>query len=171
METTILPAGTTPEILAPYLPYGIPLQTPFDNPRTLSGLQMGDGPCAACKSAEGWESWLGLEYIKPILRSFSQLVEPLADGTVPAVEVAKMALADCFDELDWTKATVDQYHWCAAISVPAQSDVRWVYSCTIDEEWEIKTGDNLSCSIAIIDYLRRHHFAVGMEPHQYIEKQ
>jgi len=76
--------------IAPYLPYG--LKT---NEGKLIGLTNWIGWCGTFKDNTG-ETRVPLSAVKPLLLPLSALTEPLEDGTVPIVELAKI-------HLDWVE--------------------------------------------------------------------
>ena len=96
--------GTTLEILAPYLPYGIEVAHAGWGRGVLSSIHAGR-PSAGTehlgrlvvdyKTEHGHANkLLSPADVLPVLRSFADLCTPLEDGTVPAVEVAKLALSE-----------------------------------------------------------------------------
>jgi hypothetical protein len=160
---TAAAVGTSLEVLAPYLPYGIALQTPLQPARTLSGLHGGDEPSASCKTADGWESSIGLEYIKPVLRDFSQLTVPLPTGEVPAaIEFVRSFVTDQHG-MDWSAAHIDKVYEDGDImvSIPDRHPHRYDHYYILHSDWS-------GLPLEAYAWLVKNHFAVGLKPEQYI---
>ena len=158
-------AGTTLEILAPYLPYGIELETGIDNGlrgrKALHSLTK-DGYLEVYNIYGGVQATLFTDVL-PVLRPFAQLVEPLPDGTVPAVELAKQLFDDMVGEGGEISAGFD--HFGNVVVTDGPVCVMCIYP-----SWLIRVEEGLFAGPAEYDYLRRKHFAVGLQPHQFIEK-
>lgn len=146
------------EILTPYLPYGIDVQVQYEDghPAQTGRLEMlgavGEG-AAKVRYADGFARWENLPAVKPVLKSFSALVEPLEDGTVPLYEYVRFM---------WTKET-DMRH-------AIYGDIIEVHGSTalyMAKRSDFEAGRMHGLGTA---YLRRHHFAVGLAPDQFVEK-
>lgn len=190
METTPnATRGTSLAVLAPYLPYGIELHTPRV-PGLLIGLNGGRFQCPVetCQPEGPSESILrGLfsyDYaeVLPILRPFSQLCDPLPDGFIPALVVASYLTNDWAARyrLEVRPGNLD----CIHVDVFEQAGYMdeeevqvYVVNLYSDWNWDVLRCDEEgecyeSCHnpADAIDYLRRNHFAVNLDPIQYIEK-
>ncbi len=171
METT--PAGTSLEVLAPYFPYGLTVQNIHNSKCGL--VTCLDTECANVRISErNYAAWR-FASILPLLRPFSQLTEPLPDGTVPAVEVAKILLAHQHDVLD---------HRYEAASVRARESkraLRWIevtvpgrndnLDVSIYSDYSLENEDrgvDTADVLAVADYLRSKHFAINLQAHQYL---
>ena len=167
--------GTTLEVLAPYLPHGVELMQIIDGVPTarrwpiLTALQWKGSnllhrePDDSVRLGQH-EVYSPASQFLPVLRPFSALCDPLPDGTVPAVEVAKIQ----WPYYKTTRATTQpdgQIHlW--ALSQDDEGDAyeaRFIYLAE-------KDFLNNSFGWRAANYLRSQHFAVGLEPHQFIEK-
>lgn len=171
----------TPELIGPYLAYSPTLET-LDGPQVLSielltTIENIDTMHPGTKQGFYADSTLRL-------RNFSSLTLPLPSGEVPIVEIAKLALNDNYEP---TRRMYQLYEFKRA-RVPrpypkeayAYIDHRKLESKTIkvDADFNVTVSNAVSIrgvntynQAAIIDYLRRNHFAVGLEPHQYIPLQ
>lgn len=104
----------------------------------------------------------------PILRPFSALCTPLEGGKVPAVALANIIL---FPFNGWVATEVNEN----VIEVGFPGFSRMVVRHMIDGEWAIDVWSGTVHQIpgnmcAAYDYLRSRHFAVNLEPHQFIAK-
>ena len=160
-ETT---TGTTLEILAPYLPYGIDVQIMDayqpNTRRQLASLFYDTRAHVHKMSTDGSRIELGnlaidIDRLLPVLRSFADLCTPLADGTVPTVEIRKLWGLQAMDG-----DTEQEYNGMVLRILQGQEIGKYAMSIEV-------TFDDIANAL---DYLRRHHFAVGLEPHQYIRK-
>lgn len=152
--------GTSLEVLAPYLPYGIEVETGMGPSRIISVDLLRDGPEVETCTTEDWVNGEinGTDYyhfsqITPILRPFEALVQPLKDGTVPLYEYVRFM---------WPKETTMRHR--------AYGDYIEVHGSTalyLAKREDFEAGRMHGLGTA---YLRRHHFAVGLQPHQYIAK-
>jgi len=181
--------GTTLEILAPYLPYGIEVEWEGGGKKkraTVRGIDNvfrharhrlvpvvhlvhGDQPAGA----------LSPEWCLPVLRPFSALVTPLEDGTVPARRIAEMALEvpDWLDqpELNWDKLTAivdedDQGLEHLIVTVPevarlAQPVMLYMWT---DGTVHVHNGPHGN-QLAIFDQLRAWHFALPVNGRPLVE--
>jgi hypothetical protein len=175
---------TTLEILAPYLPYGIEVEacSPDGFRALFTGISDAlpeENPVHVRTVEDGWTSnscW-PYEDVKPVLRSFADLCTPLEDGTVPAIEVAKLAT--------WVPAELEQPHylWLSSGAEHDEDEYGNEYVCVrlcklngpndllyIFSHWDIVTPNGFSNQFCVFDYLRSKHFAVGLTPEQYIRK-
>jgi hypothetical protein len=173
-------AGTTIEILAPYLPYGVEVELTHEVRKSailferkqsrgvLIGMTRDEMDEDAClkdmvqlslfSDRKKWVHSLPA-FVRPVLRPFSQLCTPLEDGTVPAVEVARLTL----DEHG--RKMVD---WPAVVATLGDNGIVRV---RLDEFGSLYLWPDLrGCNLAAIDYLRQQHFAIGLAPSQFIEK-
>ena len=159
---------TTLETLAPYLPYGIEVEACSpDGFRALftgiSDAMPNENPVHVRTVEDGFtgNSCWPYEDVTPVLFGFADLCTPLADGTVPAVEVAK---------LNGRPPLLGEYD--LRYNVSTRGEVIEVYingafRGTLLEEWET-TGK--WATLKVVTYLRRNHFAVGLSADQYIRK-
>lgn len=189
---------TTLQTLAPYLPYGIEVEVgrfnqhpyPADFPaRNKRGIMQGiNGPVECCRAvlkmhnagSPGNHTFLySLEELTPVLRPLSHLCLLLDYKDTPAIEVAKLAL--------WVPDYLDQptYEWGTA-DVHLDEDEQgneFVYVAVhsnwqdqphvihIFQDWNVTTDSgHITNQVAIIDYLRSRHFAVGLKAGEFIEK-
>jgi len=188
--STAATQGTSIEVLAPYLPYGIELQTVWtDGSENMRCVFRGwrhkdlspyriDATYILGDGEDKWEAGISLEPSKalPVLRSFADLCSPLPDGTIAVVELAKFLVADSDDDLSLLRAT----HWKKnryikkehiSVSFPLSAGHSRNY-LMIYSDWFFYPGVRHTAFnyAAAINYLRSQHFAVGLEPHQYICK-
>lgn len=170
-ETT----GTTLEILAPYLAYDPTLQHDSGKNYTIARLRL-DGEVevwevATNPNAEPQEAQIGdLSEFLPVLYAFEDLVKPLEDGTVPAVEVAGIIAG----KTDWK---VLEFNRSRVIVLQDRNDFECIIKHMIDPDcgWTFdvysgKAHQQLLDVCGAYDYLRSKHFAVNLEPHQYVRK-
>lgn len=172
--------GTTLEILAPYLPYGISLMTPKGEAKLL-GLNSGFFQCPVetelLAPEPPTESLLSGRYnwdyedVTLLLRPFRSLTTKLADGTVAAVEVAKLLLASVTDALDWNNATTNEDEDRIEVQVPVRGQYPWLLH--IQSDATITCYNNVGIEKEVVgltayDYLRRNLFAlpIGGQPLQ-----
>jgi hypothetical protein len=179
--------GTSLEVLAPYLPYGVSVQGPFPGSeypgttRKLLGLSSDEqGGIIETENAAGFKDYSYLHFFWPVLRPFSQLCTPLEDGTVPAVEVAKLLLNDWAKEYSYRivgsksataqNFTVHVFKWKPAIGEVLAFRLSFLldWNWLLRVKWE-ETIHHLENIAQAIDYLRSKHFAVGLAAHQFIE--
>jgi hypothetical protein len=146
--------GTTFEVLAPYLPYGIELQNPQGQRSKLIRLDIAD-------KAEGIlveAGYVGKPCLcLPVLLPFSALCTPLEDGAVPAVRVIELERGGPYDYERYSVRLNDRVLWLNA-------GFGWRSVISIGD-FECQTLSALTAQ-----YLRSLHFAVGLEPSQYVEK-
>ncbi len=181
--------GTTLGVLALYLEHGINCRIVAGSyqgpqPRRLVGLEthkvfpvrLQDGPGPAIS--------ITYEECLPELFAFPDLCTSLEDGTVPAVEVAKLALfvPDYLDQqvFDWDKVAYgvdddDQGQECLSVLVPDGQTIPYRGDPSIVYLWangdvHVHNGPH-SNQIGITTYLRSKHIAVGLTPEQYIRKE
>lgn len=95
-----------------------------------------------------------IKKVRPYLRSFDQLCTPLEDGSVPAVEVAKMILTD-WSELMWIGALADMDERDVRVVVPDKSPAKSDMILTLFNDWS-------DLSFQVADYLRSLHFALPL---------
>jgi len=166
--------GTSLEILAPYLPYGIEIQNSQGKRSRLIRLDINDRAESIVVEA-GYVGDPSLAL--PVLRPFSHLCHQLPDGTVPACVLAQLVVADdvllqdataVLDDGDYDEDTDTEYA-PDAIYVSAKDEFTGErVEVTIYSDWSC---DQITYApAAYINYLRSQHFAVGLEPHQYVEK-
>jgi len=116
--------------------------------------------------------------LTPYLKSFDQLCAPLADGTVPAVEVAKLAV--------WVPSELEQpeYLWqysgaehdedeygneyiaVRLCKVGGPNDLLYIFS-----HWDIITPNGFSNQPQVFDYLKANHFALPLHGTPLLEGQ
>ncbi len=156
--------GTTIEILAPYLPYGIEIQHQgWGGRHVLTGLVTGEYAEGAAQAKGAGDVRLG--YVLPVLYDFSDLCTTLPDGTVPAVEVARLALGGEAEDIDWNtvKARPTNEEGTQSIdvvSIDGEDDYEWSL-VTISNTFDTDCDGNFTVNhVAIIDYLRRNLFAL-----------
>ena len=171
-ETTM---GTMLEILAPYLPYGIEVETGIGRCRILDvNLRSGTAnPISAALAADvengAWSTeFFGFDHITPVLRSFADLCTPLADGTVAACEVARAVLTTA-PRLNWGRVSIDQPGTGeVVVYVDNHSGVGFQKVSIWPDDWVITGGSG--STLKAYDYLRSKHFAVGLSADQFIRK-
>lgn len=162
MKDAIATVGTSPEVLQHYLTAGIDIQSCYNDgteefSAKLLGLEMRDDAWRAKVQYDDRQvGFVCLPNWLPILLPFSALTAALADGTVPLLHllgikqelVAKIALS---------------HHYGSACY-----EVRLWYILDPIRFPDLARPGNLK--LWQVDYLRSKHFAVGLEPHQYIPK-
>lgn len=185
VEEAAATTGTSLEILAPYLPYGIEVEViepyGFAGERyKVWGIDMRREFPVLCDNDEKKTEYAFFGLL-PRLLPFAALCTPLDDGTVPAVEVAKLLLNDWAGEYIYTPVpnkmgvgTGFSVHVFTYHPEVGQAILRRI-SFTPDWNWLsfIKWDgvlDHLENIPQAIDYLRRNHFAVGLKPSDYLPK-
>lgn len=162
---------TTLEILAPYLPYGIEVEACSpDGFRALftgiSDAMPNENPVHVRTVEDGFigNSCWPYEDVTPVLFGFADLCTPLADGTVPALKVAELLGYQGWGDPYTLKYSPDGgMHGTETIKVYRNgADFSRLF-----DSWQV-TGQH--ASLKIVDYLRRNHFAVGLEESQFIRK-
>lgn len=199
MSQTPQQQGTTLEVLAPYLPYGIEVEVSdaYEMPsmiirNVLVGIDENEGDFPAplvianySKNGRLGKMWLPTKWVLPVLKPFSSLTEPLEDGTVPAaIELAKALTyypdpaedgeapqpdwktAHCFLDGDKIEVVWDEYE-------PGEGGEEYTQQFTIDGaywsgHWHSEDG-NEPAGPAMIDWLRRHHFAAPVNGRPLLE--
>jgi hypothetical protein len=211
MATTPETSGTTLEVLAPYLPYGIEVEVKdvrreghlvlgtelvrgvligiTTDPLEREGRQKQEVAYSPHEKRWLWR-WAYPDMITPILRPFSQLCDPLPDGTVALWELGRLIIqeaigSDYFDlsseigrvlpeagdwQLTWWpqnkrrdntgtgRLIIGNHGSMLRFRLQTQERNGWT-------DWGV-----VALSGIAIDYLRRHHFAIGLAAHQYIAK-
>ncbi len=169
---TVITTGTSLEVLAPYLPYGIEVEmltesvanTKGEHAKLASLNAHHDHRARVCW-ADGNLGWFPVREMLPILRPFSQLCDPLPDGTVPAVEVAKM-WPECGEyNFEGATASLENGGKYLLVKHANGATLATLYQ---DEYWGECVG--LDTALAILAYLHSHHFAVGLAPSQFVAK-
>lgn len=186
--TTEKQQGTSPEILQHYLAAGIDVQGVYrafpGHPGLrligkLKGIDMrfdGSPVILEITPASGVPAYatsLRFTDCLPVLRPFSFLTLPLPSGEVPIVEIAKLALNNNYEPTrrmyqlyDFKRARVPSPYPKEAY---AYIDHRKLESKTIkvDADFNVTVSNAVSIrgvntynQAAIIDYLRRNHFAL-----------
>jgi hypothetical protein len=115
-------------------------------------------------------TWTGPGSLTPILRPFSALTTKLPDGTVPAEVIMKGR--------GWTIKDGESLRYMPAggYSPLTQERIEWVKNGEVILNGGVPvelTPDFTTGRWAmswIVDYLRRHHFAVGLQPDQFLPK-
>jgi hypothetical protein len=171
--------GTTLEILAPYLPYGIEVETPRLR-GLLLGINAGQFQCPVEtrqpeKDAGGILCGLwnyDFKDITPVLRPFADLGNQANRfRTNAAAHAAMMELAAALNGCDVVEIADAGYsvgHSRERIWLDYQNDDGDLCSGEVWDNGAALDANNEPIQMA--DWLRRHHFAVGLEPHQFIEK-
>lgn len=165
------PVGTSLEVLAPYLPYGIEVVNVnvtmnevhprgivrsvrlFTNGGAILTFAGGDAHSNNCR---------------PVLKPFSQLCEPLEDGTVPACLLANLIYAgseEPITDAEFKEVSAGFGHFNELVVTVEGAGIMCIY-----EDWLIDTYGNCMVPPAAYDYLRSLHFAVGLQPSQFIAK-
>lgn len=110
------------------------------------------------------------EGFMPVLRPFSALCTPLEDGPVPALEVAKLIAGDAeWSIVKFSKGRVivleDRRGNECVIKDMVSPAIGWTF-----DVYAGCTHQSLLDVCGAYDYLRSKHFAVGLEPGQFIPK-
>ena len=156
MKTATATVGTSLEVLQHYLAAGI--QVEYVTMHTRYPLRVNE----LQQSSLFIEQMYALPFAEllPVLRPFSALCTPLEDGTVPAIKLGEMIMrrispaaliVECKQLLNGDIRLYD-----------SEGDGR----ITISTDWALGNCG----TFAEYDYLRSLHFAVGLKPHQYVEK-
>ncbi len=116
--------------------------------------------------------WMTPSYVIPYLRTYEQLITKLPDGTVPAVEVAKLAFGLRPDEDDAYVFANSSASPIIVVVPSAYGQVR-IYP---DYDLLVLGNDTekvyqVENQVAIIDYLRGLHFALPVNGRQLKENQ
>lgn len=166
--------GTTLEVFQHYLAAGIDVQGPHAQGRLVE-LSLRNNWLVIEEPRPGrpCEWFFSPSHCKPILRPFSALCEPLEDGTVPAVEVAKLALGGEANEIDWAEveARPTNADSTQAIDIVDTSDglYHWVL-VSISNTFDTDCDGNFTVNHATVtDYLRSQHFALPVNGRPLLE--
>lgn len=162
---TAAAVGTSLEVLAPYLPYGIEVQYLLDEKLyKLDGLVNGRAVFEYFQDGEGWVNLHQTpDYLLPVLRDFSQLTVPLPDGTPLVDKLAEILFGDTLEPNCELGAGFD---WFGNYVATANG----VLLFSISLYWHIKCANDLPAGFEAYDYLRSQHFGVGLQSSQYIAK-
>ena len=167
---------TTIEILAPYLPYDVEVETPSGRMKVFAMDKWSISATYPKGDNTGFE--VGYDEISPVLFGFADLCTPLADGTVPAVEAIRLAFG-------WPKSFyIDRFIARHAVALDEQyvriesfpsNSGGWIRLDNEHASWLFDGFDmpnhKVVNPLAAHAYLRRNHFAVGLTSDQYIRKQ
>lgn len=172
--------GTSLEILCQYLAYHPEAEHVNSNgTHRVKVVSVDvDAESVYCRELTGGGEWtLNPSELKLVLHPFVDLVKQLPNGAVPAIEVAKLALVLAPENGSPTsRFYVDPASRAEPyISVIAKRErtydleiiLRPDWSVGLIYDWATVPGNNGG---AVWDYLRSLHFAVGLEPHQYVRK-
>jgi hypothetical protein len=164
--------GTTLEVLAPYLPYGVEVEVTADPGNWYGGrgplFRLGWpyneklSPMAIVSLPQNKAAVVPISHMLPVLKPFNALCHPLPDGTIPAVALAYMIFGGMVGDGDEVHAGFDHF----GNVVVAAGAVR-VMSITPD--WLFCPEDGNHAGPAEYRKLLEWHFAVGLEPSQFIE--
>lgn len=106
----------------------------------------------------------------PMLRTFEDACERLADGTVPAQEVAKLSQGRFTNSRGvWGTPELLSDRITIAYKMPNSTVIHQI----MKEDWSVVVlpeGEHACNQAAIVDYLRRNLFAVNMRPEQFVPK-
>lgn len=165
MKDAITPTGTTLEVCNPYFQYGLEgkIEDVEDSLYRVIGW-MDDELWVAPVEDLSEQFSINPRHFLPVLLPFSALTTALEDGTVPAIEVARLlGRAPLLGDYEL------RYHPTAGIGETASIEVYidGTNRGRLVDEWEA-TGAWAILKVAA--YLRSKHFAVGLEAHQYIPK-
>ena len=148
------------ELLAPYLPYGLEVES-----RNEPALRfvMGGISKVGCYVTDGDRLRIIDEHVVPHLRPFSQIDKPVVlDGkrVIPALEIARLAVGND----DWRVTSKNKY----AVIIKSSEQKIYFYS-----NWNIEVEDtDRHCVLnnyKIIQLLHRLHFAPpGLDEGEYI---
>lgn len=159
------PVGTSLEVLAAYLPYGIEVDLLRPRPYRAKLIALGQPRNYKCLYLDGHDPALLLADCLPVLRPFSQLATPLEDGTVPAaIDFVRSFVTDQYG-MDWSEAHIDKVYENGDImvSIPDRHPTRYDHYYVLHADWA-------GLPLEAYAWLIKNHFAVGLQPHQYIEK-
>jgi hypothetical protein len=181
-------------ILAPYLFYGIEVETRYaDFPDVrdrgiMTGLRrVGDAVCVDVQVAADAKMHLLPHECLPVLRPLEHVAEPLAEDKIPGIEVAKIVwgqpLAEGYREpvsharypkINWKKVEIsfcssgcyDVYQKVADEELPGRERTDVLLSFYRDGRIQCPNG--IPIPPAAFEYLRSLHFALDTPPHQFI---
>jgi len=165
-DATAAAVGTSLEVLAPYLPYGIQLAINIYEPEEpqLRGELIvldADGSCSVRYRGCSTNSAVLFGEALPVLRPFSQLVEPLPDGTPLVDKLAEILFGDALEPNCELGAGFD---WFGNYVATANG----VLLFSISLYWHIQCANDLPAGFEAYDYLRSQHFAVGLQSSQFL---
>jgi len=186
MSQTPQQQGTTLQILAPYLPYGIEVEWESGNKKKRATMScLGHSwryspprivPTVDLVRDNQPVGILLVTWCLPVLRPFPQLCEPLPDGTVPAVEVAKILIGGSDEEYTYETCKLP---FTKGITVLAHIDDELVYQLDLQPDWDWWLSDLLAQAnheeitvrhpAEAIDYLRSQHFALPVNGRPLLE--
>lgn len=158
--------GTSPEVLQHYLTAGIEIEVTDNVPYfrkgergQFVGLNMQQSPNKVGLLVENKGAyWVWPGDCLPVLRDFSQLTVPLPTGEVPIQRVIELELNLVCDP---------------ARHIKLGSATEAIFFNEHGEAWKVLYWANWlavgNMKLATADYLRSKHFAVGLDPHQFIE--
>lgn len=164
MTPTPLPnPGSSIKILGPYLENRIDVLVDYGDGHPaeraqLLGAQLPEEGVSAGEAIrvkfyrDGKRTWLDPKHVRPILRCFDDLLTPLADTTIPAVEVVR----NLYPKEENIRAKLVG-NW-----LEINSDRTLLYYF-----WQEDLAQS-KLSFWAAEYLRSHQFAVGMKPEQFI---
>jgi hypothetical protein len=99
----------------------------------------------------------------PVLRGFEDLPEPLPNGTVPAVEIAK--LLPYAHKFNWEEVTATLHRVGRVPFIEVGSPHTSILTMYDGDYGFEETYFNVA--LRVTDYLRQNLFAVGLKPEQY----
>lgn len=176
--------GTTLEILLAYRP-GLKCQHRAGVDCEVIGFDFREENSVMVESLQGgkWEaSWVNPIDLTPCLLAFEDLCTPLADGTVPAIEVARLAMSLGPDAGPFAADYPYTYQFGVREFTGSGARVRYTHEGTmiliyINTAFRVSIDsqdggrhDQPDNYVGIINYLRSKHFAVGLTPDQFIRK-
>lgn len=152
--------GSTVQLLTPFLSYRIDVLVAYGNDRPaeralLLGALLADGRQGELVRvkfySDGKRRWVDPKHVRPVLRSFADLLIPLPDDSIPAVEVVRNLYPR---EVNLTAELV--HNW-----IEIKSDRTLLYYF-----WQADLPAS-KLSLWAAEYLRRHRFAVGLQADQF----
>lgn len=154
-------AGSTIKLLSPYLHHRIDVLVDYGDGHPaqrgqLLGAMLPDenetGEAVQVKFyGDGRRKWVDPQHVRPVLRSFADLLTPLDDGTIPAVEVVRNLYPK---EVNIRAEVVGTW-------LEIKSDRTLLYYFWQEDLPKSKL------SLWAAEYLRGHRFAVGLSADQF----
>jgi hypothetical protein len=154
---TEIKQGTSLEVLAPYLPYGIEVENKYAGRGTLAGLHTKGALALYPRVKEPEMS--AYPNLLPVLLPFSALCTPLEDDTVPAVEVAKLA-SGWRESMGCPEPKVMFSTFGNPVFVQVDSEHVRIYESGHVEYRDSDKHYPVYNQAAIVDYFRSKHFAL-----------
>lgn len=168
MEATTTGVAAALAILQAYPLGTLKVETPY-GPGRLTGLRFDASHGCVVGDVQDITLVLGgavcaLEALTPHLRPFAALTQKLPDGTVPAIEVAK--LLPYSHKFNWEEAKA-QLYWAGHNYIEVTAAYGTHVLTLYPDDFGFSESSLTTC-LRVVEYLRSKHFAVGLPETAYI---